>query len=68
MVSCESAGAAAVTIFYNIYGTWPLTDTGVEVESAVPEVLLSSSSWRRSGEGVVELKSKRRGRGGAVVH
>ena len=32
-----------------------------KVEGAVPEVLYSSRSWRRSGEGVEELKSKREG-------
>ena len=48
-------------------GAWPLTDPGVEAERAVPEVLYSSRSWHRSGEGVAELKSKRRGRRGAEV-
>ena len=40
---------------------------GVEVERAVPEVWCSSRSASRSGEGVAELKSKRRGRRGAEV-
>ena len=53
--------------YYCVYGAWPPTDPGVEVERAVPEVLHSSGSWRWSGEGVAELKSKRRGRRGAEV-
>ena len=40
---------------------------GVEVERVVPEVWYSSRSGGRSGEGVAELKSKRRGRRGAEV-
>ena len=51
-----------------LYGAWPLTDPGVEMERAVPEVLYSSRSWRRSGEGVVDPKSKPRERRGAEVH
>ena len=51
----------------NTATTWPLTDPGVEVERAVPEGLYSSRSWRRSGEGIAELKSKRRRRRGAEV-
>ena len=40
---------------------------GVGLERAAPEVWYSSRSWRRSGEGVAELKSTRRGRRGAEV-
>ena len=40
---------------------------GVEVERAVPEVWRSSRSGNRSGEGVAELESKRKGRRGAEV-
>ena len=39
----------------------------VEEERAVPEVWYSSRGGSRSGEGVAELKSKRRGRRGAEV-
>ena len=46
-----------------IYGSWPLTDPGVEAERAVPGV---SRSWRRK-EGVADLTSKRRERRGAEV-
>ena len=53
--------------YTHIYGAWPLTDPGVELERAVPEVSCSSRRWRRSGEGVAELKSKRRGRRGVEV-
>ena len=42
-------------------------DPGVGVERAATVVSYSSRTWRRSGEGVVELKSKRRGRRGAEV-
>ena len=40
---------------------------GVEVERAVPDVWCSSRIGSRSGEGVTELKSKRRGRRRAEV-
>ena len=40
---------------------------GVEVKRVVPEVWYSSQSGSRSGEGVAELKLKRRGRRGAEV-
>ena len=40
-----------------VYGAWPLTDPCVEVETAVPEVLCSSRSWRRSREVVAVLES-----------
>ena len=40
---------------------------GVEEERAVSEVWYSSRSGSRSGEGVAELKSKRRGRRGGEV-
>ena len=45
----------------------PSRGPGVEVERAVPEVWCSSRRGSQSGEGVADLKSKRRGCCGAEV-